>query len=217
MPTIPPKQLLDVLRWRYATKSFDPGKTIPEETWRALEESLVLTPSSYGLQPWKFLVITERPIREDLVSHAWGQRQVADCSHLVVMAARTGMTVEDIDRFLARTVEVRGGDLDRLSKFRDIMAGDLVDGPRAAAIREWAKNQAYIALGQFMLAAALVGVDTCPMEGFDASAWDKKLGLPPQGLTAAVVCPAGYRTSSDKYAALPKVRFRKDEVVVRHP
>ena len=101
-------ELLDALNWRYATKAFDASKIIPADTWSALEESLVLTPSSFGLQPWKFLVIQDKALRESLVPHAWGQRQIADCSHLVVMTVKKSLSVADIDAFLARIVEVRG-------------------------------------------------------------------------------------------------------------
>ena len=84
--------LLDALNWRYATKAFDPARKIPADTIAAIEQSLVLTPSSYGLQPWKFLVITDKAIREQLVPHSWGQRQVADCSHFVVFAIQSTFT-----------------------------------------------------------------------------------------------------------------------------
>ena len=103
-----PADLLTALNWRYATKVFDPTKKIPEDTWKALEESLVLTPSSFGLQPWKFLVIQDQELREQLVAHSWRQRQVADCSHLVVMATKRAMNEADIDANLMRIAEVRG-------------------------------------------------------------------------------------------------------------
>lgn len=213
MTPIPAPQLLDALTWRYATKVFDPGRRIAAETWTALEQSLVLTPSSYGLQPWKFLVITDRALRESLVPHAWKQRQVADCSHLVVMCVKKKMTDADVDRFIERMAEVRGGTPESLARFRSIVIGDVVTGERSRRVGEWAARQAYIALGQFMACAALLGVDTCPMEGFLAEKFDEILGLEPEGLTTAVLCPAGYRSAADKYASLPKVRFKAESVV----
>jgi nitroreductase len=206
-------QLLDALNWRYATKAFDPHKKIPENIWTALEQSLVLTPSSYGLQPWKFLVVTDKALRESLVPHAWRQRQVADCSHLVVMCVKKAMTEVDIDKFLHRMVEVRGGTADALAGFKKVMVGDIVTGERGKWITEWAARQAYIALGQFMASAALLGVDTCPMEGFVPPKFDDVLELDKHGLTTAVLCPAGYRSEDDRYAALPKVRFATHDVV----
>jgi nitroreductase len=203
-------ELLDALNWRYATKVFDASKIIPADTWSALEESLVLTPSSFGLQPWKFLVIQDKALRESLVPHAWGQRQVADCSHLVVMTVKKSLSVADIDAFLARIVEVRGGTADALLGYRKMMLGSHEQGFMST---DWAKKQAYIALGQFMAACALLKIDTCPMEGFVGSKFDEILGLEAQGMTTAVLCPAGYRSADDKYAVIPKVRFAAKDMI----
>ncbi|MEZ5387994.1 MAG: NAD(P)H-dependent oxidoreductase [Prosthecobacter sp.] len=202
--------LLTALNWRYATKVFDPSKKIPADTWSALEESLVLTPSSYGLQPWKFLVVQDQELREQLVGHSWRQRQVADCSHLVVMAVKKAYSLDDLDAFITRMAEVRGGTAESLAGFRKMVAGTQAQGYMTT---EWAKMQAYIALGQFMTACALLGVDTCPMEGFVPAKYDELLGLADQGLTTAVLCPAGYRQADDRYASLPKVRFKNSDVI----
>lgn len=206
-------ELLTALNWRYATKVFDSTKKIPDDTWAALEESLVLTPSSYGLQPWKFIIIQDKELREQLVPHTWRQRQVADCSHLVVMATKRTMTEADIDANLMRIAEVRGGTPDALAGFRKMLIGDVITGERSQYITVWAKMQAYIALGQFMAAAALLGIDTCPMEGFIPEKYDEILGLEALGLTTAVLCPAGYRSADDRYASLPKVRFKSSDVI----
>ncbi|MDZ4403550.1 NAD(P)H-dependent oxidoreductase [Prosthecobacter sp.] len=208
-----PTELLAALNWRYATKVFDSTKKIPADIWAALEESLVLTPSSYGLQPWKFLIIQDKDLREQLVPHSWRQRQVADCSHLVVMATKRTMTEADIDANLIRIAEVRGGTPDALAGFRRMLIGDVVTGERSQYITVWAKMQAYIALGQFMASCALLGIDTCPMEGFVAERYDEILGLEAQGLTTAVLCPVGYRHADDRYASLPKVRFKSNDVI----
>jgi len=210
MTTVSPSSILDALQFRYATKQFDPARKIDAATWSALEQSLVLTPSSFGLQPWKFLVITDHAVREQLVEHSWGQRQVADCSHLVVMAVRTSVDEAYIDRFIARIAEVRGVPAQSLAGYRGMMAGSL-----GMMTPDWAAKQAYIALGQFMLAAAMLGLDTCPMEGFLPAKYDEILGLSSQGLTTAVLCPAGYRAATDKYATLPKVRWAADDVIAR--
>lgn len=204
--------LLDALRWRYAVKKFDPTREIDHATWQQLEEALILTPSSYGLQPWKFLVIRDRELRTRLMGHSWGQSQIADCSHLVAFAVRREMTVADIDRLIVRVAEVRGVDPGKLEKFKKMMVGDIVSGPRSDRSLEWASLQAYIALGNFMTAAALLDVDTCPMEGFEPAAYDEVLGLEGRGLTTAVLCCAGYRAVDDKTAPLPKVRFKKEEL-----
>lgn len=213
MTPIPAPTVLSALRWRYATKAFDPTKKIPADTWAALEESLVLTPSSFGLQPWKFLVIQDAALRESLVPHAWNQRQVADCSHLVVLTIPRELKDDHIDANIARMVEVRGGTADSLAGFRKMVAGFRGGLEAKGQLTQWAKLQAYIALGQFMLAASLLGVDTCPMEGFMPEKFDEVLDLAKDGLTTAVLCPAGYRSADDRYAALPKVRFEAKDVI----
>ncbi|MEI6536106.1 MAG: NAD(P)H-dependent oxidoreductase [Verrucomicrobiaceae bacterium] len=212
MSPISPSQLIDSLNWRYATKAFDPNKKIPADIWSALEKSLVLTPSSYGLQPWKFLVITDKALRESLVPHAWNQRQIADCSHLVVMLAKKTVGEADIDKLIHRIAEVRGGTADALAAYKSMMMGSLTQAAPEFII-EWAKKQTYIALGQFMGAAATLGIDTCPMEGFVAPKFDEILGLNATDYTTSVLCPAGYRSADDKYAVLPKVRFKAEDVI----
>ncbi len=205
--------ILSALNWRYACKVFDPAKKIPAETWAELEASLVLTPSSFGLQPWKFIIIQDRELREKLVSHAWNQRQIADCSHLVVMTVPKVLSIEHVDANIARIIEVRGGSADGLLSFRKMVLG-FRDGLEAkGGLEQWAKLQTYIALGQFMLAASLLGLDTCPMEGFVPAKFDEILELEKEGRTAAVLCPVGYRSADDRYAGLPKVRFEAKDVI----
>jgi nitroreductase len=210
-----PEDLLKAQAWRYATKKFDPGKKIPPEVWSALEQALVLTPSSYGLQPWKFVVVTDPELKARLRPASWKQAQVEDCSHHVVFLAKERITEADLDHFLARTAQVRGQSLDSLAGYKGYMMGDLVQGPRAAEIAEWAARQVYIALGNFMTSAALLGVDTCPMEGLEPDKYDEILGLKGTGWRTVVACPAGYRADGDKYAAAPKVRFPLEEVIDR--
>lgn len=215
MSPITTEHLLRHLNWRYATKSFDPNRTIPEGTWDGLEEALVLTPSSFGLQPWRFLVLQDRALRERLVAHSWGQRQVADASTLVVFCIRVNLGEAEIDAYIERIREVRGTPLAKLEGFRKMMMGSLVQGGLRPMINEWATRQVYIALGNFMTAAALVGVDTCPLEGFDSAAFDEILELPGRGLASVVCCAAGYRLPEDRHGSLPKVRFRRADVIER--
>ena len=211
--TISNDALLAQLNWRYATKKFDPAKKISAADWAALEQALILTPTSYGLQPYKFLVLTDPAIRAQLVPASWGQTQPVDCSHYIVFAARAQNTEADVDHYIARMAEVRGTTPESFAGFKKILVGDVVDGPRGKVALEWAARQAYIALGNFMTSAALVGVDTCPMEGFEPAKYDEILGLPAQGFRAVVACAAGYRAADDKYAAQPKVRFPASELL----
>lgn len=205
--------LLEHLKWRYATKQFDPSKTISPEIWTALEDALVLSPSSFGLQPWKFLVITSPELKEQLKPFSWNQSQVTDCSHYVVFTIKKNLTAEHVDHFIARTAELRGGTVDAMAGYRNLMVSDVVDGARSFNVNDWSTRQVYIALGNFMTSAALLGVDTCPMEGIEPVKYDNLLGLTAKGFTTVVACAAGYRSEEDKYASLAKVRFLKSEVL----
>lgn len=213
MNLLTPTDLLEPLHWRYATKKFDPSKTISPEVWTALEDSLVLTPSSYGLQPWKALILTNLELREKLKPLSWNQPQVTDCSHYVIFVIRKNLTAEYVDQFIARTAEVRGTSVESLAGYRTMMVSDVIQGPRSFNVNEWATRQAYIALGNFMTCAALLGVDTCPMEGIEPAKYDSVLGLADKGLATVVTCAAGYRAEDDKYASLAKVRFPKETLL----
>ena len=213
MQTLSPEALLEALRWRYATKVFDPSRIIAPEVWATLESSLVLTPSSFGLQPYRFIVITDPAVKEKLRPASWGQAQVTDCSHFVVFTARRTMTEPDVDHYLQRISEVRGVKLEDLASFRRMMVKTLVEGDRASASAQWAGDQVYIALGQFMTVAAMLGLDTCPMEGLDPAQYDAILGLDGTAYRTVVACPVGYRGDGDKYAALAKVRFPASELI----
>src|ERR1019366_6254770 len=115
------QQLLNALQWRYATKVFDATKKIPADTWQTLERALVLTPTSYGLQPYQFLVINDPAKRTELLPHSWGQKQVVDCSHLVVFTAKTEINGADVDKLIQRTVETRKLPPDALNAYRGMM------------------------------------------------------------------------------------------------
>lgn len=208
-----PHELLNALEWRYATKVFDPAKKIPAEVWQTLERALVLTPTSYGLQPYKFLAINDPARRAELVPHSWGQKQVMDASHFVVFTAKMKMTETDVDKLIQRTIETRKLPADSLNAYRGMMLGDVVNGPRGKTAHEWATRQTYIALGNLMTCAAVLGVDACPMEGLVPSEYDRILNLNGSGYATVVACALGYRSPGDKYAKLAKVRYDTKDIV----
>jgi nitroreductase len=207
------EQLLAALNWRYATKVFDSAKKISAEVWQTLEQSLVLTPTSYGLQPYHFIVMTDDAKRAELLAHSWKQKQVVQCSHYVVFAARKKMTEADIDHWVQRLSDVRKVPLDSLKEYRGMMIGDVVHGLRSKVAHEWAARQAYIALGNLMTCAAILGVDTCPMEGLSPAEYDKVLNLGGSGYATVVACALGYRAAGDKYASVAKVRYETKDLV----
>lgn len=215
MSAIDRNQLIGQLNWRYATKHFDPQRKISAEDWATLEEALVLTPSSFGLQPWKFVIVTDPAVRGHLVGASHGQRQVVDASHLVVFAIKKNLSEQDVESYLSRISEVRGVPRESLSPYGGIMVHSLIKGLDEAGRNDWATKQVYIALGNFLTSAALLGIDACPMEGIDPAKYDEILGLAKLGLGTVVAAPAGYRAATDKYSHAKKVRFARDEVLVR--
>jgi nitroreductase len=207
------EKLLQSLNWRYATQAFDAARKIPADTWAALEQALVLTPTSYGLQPYRFMVVQDAAKRAMLLLHSYGNKQLLDCSHYVVFTVRTEMAEADVDKLVQRVSQVRGVAVDTLGRFRNSMLRDLVNGPRNKIAQEWATRQAYIALGNVMTCSAVLGVDACPMEGLVPAEYDKVLNLAGSGYATVVACALGYRAPTDKYANLAKVRYETKDVV----
>jgi nitroreductase len=206
--------ILAALRWRYATKQFDSKRDIPDDLWDALEESLVLTPSSFGLQPWRFLVVRDPAVRARLKQESWNQPQVTDASHFVVFTARTGLEQADINAWIDCLAAVQGGTAEDYAPLKGMICG-FAETMSQEARHAWNIRQVYIALGQLMAAAAMLGVDTCPMEGISAAAYDRILGLEGSGHATVVACALGYRIEDDKYAAAKKARYPREHVI-RH-
>ncbi|MCX6877580.1 MAG: NAD(P)H-dependent oxidoreductase [Verrucomicrobia bacterium] len=212
MSHLEPSTVIGALQWRYATKIFDARKKIPPEVLDCLWDALVLSPSSFGMQPWKFIVVADPALREALQPESWNQAQVTEASHFVVLAARETLTAADVDDWIARLSEVRGVTPASLADYRAKMTG-FIDGMDGAQKLAWTSRQAYLALGQLMTCAALLGVDACPMEGFSPPAYDAALGLSGTGFRAVVACALGYRSAEDKYALVPKSRYPRQRVM----
>src|SRR5258706_14724776 len=212
MNVINSKQLLGQLNWRYATKQFDPNRKISDQDWATIEQGLLLTPSSGGLQPWKFIVVTDPAVRAKLLPASYGQAQITDASHLVVFAAKKNFSEADVDAFIQHIAATRGVSVESLAPYRGALVGGIVQSMDEKARDAWARNQAYIALGNCLTSAALLGIDACPMEGYDRAQYDEIPGLNAEGLASAVIATVGYRSAKDEYANAPKVRFAKEQV-----
>jgi nitroreductase len=211
--TMEPSALIDALNWRYATKQFDPQRRIDAPSWAALLESLRLAPSSFGIQPWRFIVVENPELRARLMAVSWNQRQVVDASHLVVFTYRQGLDAAHINAYMQSTAAIRGTTVEAMEPFRKVIMQS-VDGARAAGYLDtWQSRQVYIALGQFMAAAAVLGIDTCPLEGLEPARYDEILQLAGSGYTTLCACAVGFRAADDKYAATPKVRFPAEAVI----
>jgi nitroreductase len=206
------KTIIDNLNWRYATKKFDSTKKIAQEDLETLLEVLRLTPSSYGLQPYKFLVIENKEIREKLKEKSWGQSQITDASHLIVLCPYLDIEDFHIDAHVANSANARGIEVEALKGFGDSMKKTMnqLDMQKKQI---WNSKQTYIALGQLLHACADMKIDATPMEGFDPAGYDEVLGLTEKNLLASLVCPVGYRSEEDANQHFKKVRKSQEDLV----
>jgi len=203
--------LLNAMNWRYSTKQFDSNQKITQEQIEVLKETLRLSPSSFGLQPWHFVIVSDQAILNDLVEACFGQEQVGEASHLFVLCRPDRMDAEWVERYLEAMAEMRSIDRASLEPFCKVMLG-FVDSKTDLQLERWMEEQVYIALGTLLTACALESIDACPMGGFDPAKVDLRLGLGEQGLKSVVLCPVGIRSDNDKYSRLPKVRFPSDNL-----
>lgn len=213
MTTIDNKTILNHLEWRYATKSFDPSLKISNSDWEMLSEVIRLTPSSYGLQPWKVHVVQNPALRQRLRKASWDQSQIENCSHLVVFSALKKVDEAYIQKYISRISNVRGVPEEQLKEYQGMMVDDVVKGPRSKIIQFWAQRQAYIAIGFLLQAAALKQIDACPMEGLQPEEYDKILELNQSDYATVAVVALGYRAKDDRFQSLKKVRFDTKEII----
>ena len=171
-----------------------------------------MAPSSYGVQPWKFLVVENPEIREKLKAVSWGQSQVTESSHFVVFTYKEKIDEAFVDKYMARTAEVRSLPITALDGFKGMLMENLVKAP-AERIAIWSQRQAYIALGFILKTAALLKIDSTPMEGFDPAAYDKILGLEGTGWKSVCAVALGYRHAEDATQNAAKVRFVEKDLI----
>jgi nitroreductase len=207
------EDLLDALHWRYAVKKFDRNRRLPEAQVEKLKEAFNLTATSYGLQPIRMAVLCNRVTQDSLVEHSYGQRQVADASHVFVICTEDCIDREYIEAYFDRVRDTRGTPEEILEPYRK----SLVESFRrksAREVQEWAIRQAYLALGNLLTACAVERIDSCPMEGFVPGAYARVLGLSEKGLTPVLVLPVGYRAADDPFSGFRKVRRPVSESVI---
>lgn len=197
--------LVENLQWRYATKKFDASKKINKGDLNTIKEAISLTATSYGLESYKVLVVENPEIREKLVPASWGQKQVADASHLLVFCNFNEVTPEHIDALVQLKSDTQGIPVENLSGYGDFMK-KTISGMPEEVVKVWTAKQTYIALGNAMAVCAELKIDSCPMEGFDANQYNEILGLNAKGMNAAVVLPIGYRSEEDQTQHGKKVR-----------
>ncbi len=212
---------LDSMQWRYATKSYDPSLILDKETLYALQEILRLTPTTMGLQLWRFVMVRNLELRKKLVPlcnrlHAGhGEHHILSASQLIVFARPAKFEEALIDKHIEHVSYVRGQTISELHSY-------------SASLHHWANNndesmetwmdhQAYLALGAFISACASARIDSCPIENFSKDDFDEVLGLKEMHLRSVVACTIGVRSPTDKYAKEKKVRYPVDELIIELP
>lgn len=199
--------------WRYATKKFDTTKKVTSEDLTTLKEAIRLSSSSFGLQPYKIIIIENAEIREQLKPLAWGQTQVTDASHLIIFASEFAIGDTEIDTYVANIASTRGIPNESLAGYGEFMKSKISPLP-ADVKKSWAAKQSYLALGNLLNAAAELKIDVTPMEGFESEGFDEVLGLKKLGLTTTLIAPIGYRHEEDATQFLKKVRKSNDELFI---
>ena len=208
------KIILEALNKRYATKNFDATKKISENTLNTILEAGRLSPSSYGLQPWMFIVVTDEEVRKKLKNSGFHQPQITEASHLIVIATRDNVDENYIDEYIDLIAHIKGGKIEELEGFKRMIIGS-ISGQTWGATFSWNTKQTYIPLGVMITTAALLGVDSCPMEGFNPVDFDEILGLEESGYKSIVLLALGYRLESDPSSKETKVRFPASRIIKR--
>ncbi|MEO8572978.1 MAG: NAD(P)H-dependent oxidoreductase [Pyrinomonadaceae bacterium] len=206
--------VIDSLEWRYAVKAYDSSQKVSETDIKVLEDSILLAPSSFGIQPYKVLVISHPAVRERLKPAAYNQSAITDASHLFVFAFKKTLTPQDVDQFVGRIAEVREQTRESLEGLETSVKGAVNRAVEGGYVDTWNARQAYIALGFLLQTAALLNIDATPMEGFDAEKVNEVLGL--TDYSAVAIAAVGYRDAqNDWLEPLPKVRKPKSELIER--
>ncbi len=207
-------QFVRALAWRYACKKFDANRHVSAEDLETILNATNLSASSFGLQPYQLVVIQDRALQEKLMPVSYNQTQVRDASAVIVFAIRTNIDEQYIKDNARLTEQIRGLEPGTLDQYAGQMIGAIMgmdDEKRA----RWASKQTYILMGTALAACAMLGIDSCPMEGFVADEYDQILGLTDKNLRATIVLPVGYRAADDEQAGFAKVRNPLDKMVVR--
>lgn len=197
--------IIEKLKWRYATKKFDSHKLVSLEKLNILKQAFNLTATSYGLQPIKLLIINNKNLQRKLVSHSMNQEQVIQASHIFVFCIESKIDANYINTYFERIKSIRQTPDEILNPFKDFLIEDFKD-KSISDIKLWATKQAYLALGNLLTVCAIEGIDACPMEGFSSENYDKVLNLKEKNLQSVLVMPIGYRAEDDIFADFKKVR-----------
>ena len=205
--------IIEKLKWRYATKKFDSSRVLSDDQVETLKEAFNLTALSYGLQTLKMVIVADKEKREALVPHSYGQRQVADASHLLVLCIQNEISDTDVEQHFENVKKIRNTPDSVLEPFKNGLTTTINNMPSEKKTN-WATRQAYIALGNLMTVCAVEGIDGCPMEGFIPAEIDKALQLGDLGLSSVLMFPVGFRAEDDMFATMKKVRKSLSDTII---
>ncbi len=205
--------LIESLQWRYATKKFNPEKSVSPEDLQTILEAGNLAATSYGLQPFQFVVVSDPDLRQQLVPFSYNQPQVGQASHVIVIAVRTDVDADFIRASAKLTEKKRGLEEGQLDGYAKQMIGAIMSMNDEQRI-VWAQKQSYIVLANLMVACATLKIDSCPMEGFIPADYNRLLELDSKNLHASVVLPVGYRAEDDEQQSFAKVRKTLEEMTL---
>lgn len=204
---------IEALKWRYATKKFDPNRLLSEEQIEKLKQAFNLTATSYGLQPLKLVVIHNKMLQEELRAHSFNQPQVSTASHVLILCIEKEVGKQFIENYFQHVRDIRNTPEDILKPHRNFLVEDFERKP-IDDIRTWATHQAYLVLGSLLTVCAVEGIDSCPMEGFLPEKYDELLELDKLNLQSVLALPVGFRASEDFFADFKKVRRPIEETVI---
>ena len=207
------KNIIDALEWRYAVKKFNEEALLSEQQLEAVKKAFNLSASSYGLQPYKLVMLQNKALQERLLPHSYNQKQVVQAAAVLVFCIRKDIDSSYIDGYFGLIASARGQTPESLDGYKNFMKSTLV-GKTPAEMSLWATNQVYLNMGTLLTACAAMEIDSCPMEGFSPAGYNEVLELDKMGLEAVLVMPIGIRASDDSVAILKKVRKPLEEAVI---
>ena len=205
--------MIDALEWRYATKKFDNQKKIDSAKIELIKKAFNLTATSYGLQPLKLVIVKDEELKQQLFEQSYNQMQLKTASHVLVICIENTIDANFIEENFELQKQIRQAKDEVVKPFRDFLIKDFTNRDEQQ-IKAWGINQAYLAMGNLLTICAAEKIDSCPMEGFKAEAYDDILNLHDKGISSALVLPIGYRAEDDKFAGFKKVRRPLEETII---
>ena len=205
------EKFIENLHKRYATKEFDLSKKVSKEDLENIIEAFRLTPSSFGLQPWKLFVVENKEIKQKIMENSWNQKQVWENSYLLVFAKKSEINTDLVEKYISKTAEVNWIEKSNLDWYKQMILS-FVENTSKEELDTWAREQVFLALGNVMAYLSEKNIDSCAIWGFSKNAINEILNLKEKGFESVVMLPIWYRKEDDVYASRPKVRFSKEEI-----